>query len=73
MDVIESEVGKFFSIKKGIHIPPRHYALTQIECNSLIKAVTIRPDEVFKRENPSLWIDTYYMDPNWAIVNASQL
>ena len=46
--------------------------MTQIECNSLEKAVTTRPDEVFKRENPSMWIDTYYVDPNSIIVNVSQ-
>ena len=47
MEVIEPEAGKFC-------IPPKHYAVTQMECNSLKKAVTIRPDEVFKRENPSM-------------------
>ena len=41
LKVIELEAGKFFSIKKGIHIPIRHCAVTQIKCNSLKKAVTI--------------------------------
>ena len=38
MEVIEPEAGTLFSIKKGIPIPPRHYAVTQIKCNSLKKS-----------------------------------
>ena len=63
MEVEEPEAGKFFSIKKEIHVLPRHYAVTQIKCNRLKNAVTIRPDKEFKRENPSMKIDTYYVDP----------
>ena len=72
MEVLEPEAGyKFFSIKKGICIPFRYYTVTQIECNSLKNAITIRPDKVFKRENPSMWIDTYHVDPNQVAVDTS--
>ena len=37
------------------------------------KAVWWKADEVFKRDNPSMWIDTYDVDPNWVVVDASHL
>ena len=43
--------------------PPRHYAVTHIQCRDLKEAVTLRPDEALKRTNLSMWADTYYVDP----------
>ena len=47
---------------------PRHYAVTQNQYKSLTESVIIKSDQVFKRDNSSTWIDTYYMDPNWGKV-----
>ena len=47
---------------------PRHYVATQNQCKSHTEPVTIKPDQVFKRDNLSMWIDTYYVDPNWGKV-----
>lgn len=69
---VEPDGGKFFSIKKAICIPPRHYAVTQIKCASFTKAVTIEPDEMLKQEYPAMWIDTFYVDPNRARVDESK-
>ena len=71
MEVDEPEADKYFSLKKSVCIPPRHYAITQIQCKSLTGPVTIKPDQVFKRDNLSMWIDTYYVDPNQGKVTAS--
>ena len=45
-------------------IPPRHYAVTHLQCKKPKGPVTIKPDQVFAREYPSAWMDTFYMDPN---------
>ena len=45
-------------------IPPRHYAVTHLWCKKPKGPVTIKPDQVFAREYPSAWMDTFYMDPN---------
>ena len=45
-------------------IPPRHYAVTHLWCRKPKGLVTIKPDQVFAREYPSTWMDTFYMDPN---------
>ena len=34
---------------------PRHYAVTQIQGKCLTEPVTIKFDQVFKRDNPSMW------------------
>ena len=50
-----------------------HHCIGSLACMPMRqKAVTIRPDDVAKRENPSIWIDTYYVDPNQTAVDASQ-
>ena len=49
--------------KKSVNIPPRHYGVTHIQCRDLQEAVTLRPDEALKRTYPSMWADTYYVDP----------
>ena len=45
-------------------IPLRHYAVTHLWCKKPKGPVTIKPDQVFAREYPSVWMDTFYMDPN---------
>ena len=50
---------------------PRHYAVTHIQCRDLKEAVTLRPDEALKRTYPSMWADTYYVDPFKVGINAS--
>ena len=45
-------------------IPLRHYAVTHLWCRKPKGLVTIKADQVFAREYPSAWMDTFYMDPN---------
>ena len=63
LEIDEPEGDKFFGVKESVNIPPRHYALTHIQCRDLKQAVTLRPDETLKRTNPTMWADTYYIDP----------
>ena len=55
----------------SIYPPPRHYTVTHIQCRDLKEAVTIRPDEALKRTYPSMWANTYYVDPFKVGINAS--
>ena len=54
-------------------IPLRHYAVTHLWCKKPKGPVTIKPDQVFAREYPSAWMDTFYMDPNHNKVTALTL
>ena len=65
------EADQFFGVKKSVNIPPRHYGVTHIQCRDLQEAVTLRPDEALKRAYPSMWADTYYVDPFKVGINAS--
>ena len=65
------EADQFFGVKKSVTIPPRHYAVTHIQCRDLKEAVTLRPDEAFKRTYPSMWADTYCVDSFKVCINAS--
>ena len=62
--VKEPEASKYISVRKSMKIPPRHYAVTHLWCKKPKGLVTIKPDQVFAREYPSAWMDTFYMDPN---------
>ena len=61
LEIEEPEADQFFGVKKSVNIPPRHYAVTHIQCRDLKEAVTLRPDEALKKANPSMWADTFYM------------
>ena len=63
MKIEEPEVSKYLPVQKSIKIPPRHYAVTHFYCKKPKGPVSIKPDQAFRRDNPSAWIDTYYMDP----------
>ena len=63
LEIDESEADQFFGVKKSVNIPPRHYGVTHIQCRDLQEAVMLRPDEALKRAYPSMWADTYYVDP----------
>ena len=52
LEIDEPEADQFFGVKKSVNIPHRHYAITHIQCR-----------EALKRKNPSIWADTYYVDP----------
>ena len=73
IQVEEPEAGKYISVRKSLKIPPRHYAVTHIWCKKPKGLVTIKPDEVFRSENPSAWMDTFYMDPNHDMVALRQV
>ena len=62
--VKEPEASKYISVRKSMKIPPRHYAVTHLWCKKPKGPVTIKPDQVFAREYPSVWMDTFYMDQN---------
>ena len=49
---------------------PRHCGITHIQCRDLQIAVMLRPDESLKRTYPSMWADTYYVDPFKVRANA---
>ena len=63
LEIDESEADQFFRVKKSVNIPPRHYGVTHIQCRDLQGAVMLRPDEALKRTYPSMWADTYFIDP----------
>ena len=63
LEIDEPEADQFFGVKKSVNIPPRHYGVTHIQCRDLQEAITLRPDEALKRTYPSMWADTYYIDP----------
>ena len=69
--VKEPEASKYISVRKSMKIPLRHYAVTHLWCKKPKGPVTIKPDQVFAREYPSAWMDTFYMDPNCNKVAAS--
>ena len=45
--------------------------LLLIQCRDLKETVTLRPDEALKRTYPSMWADTYYVDPFKVSINLS--
>ena len=63
LEIDEPEADQFFGINKSVNIPPRHYSITHIQCRDLKGAVTLQIDEVLKRQHPSVWADTYYVNP----------
>ena len=63
LEIDEPEADQFFGIKKCVNIPPRHYGITHIQCRDLKEAVTLQIDEALKRQHPSVWADTYYVNP----------
>ena len=69
--VKEPEASKYISVRKRMKIPPGHYAVTHLWCKKPKGMVTIKPDQVFAREYPFTWMDTFYMDPNYNKVIAS--
>ena len=71
--VEEPEASKYISVRKSMKIPPRCYAVTHLWCKKPKGLVTIKPDQVFAREYPSAWMDTFYMDPNHNKVTTSTL
>ena len=71
LEIDEPKADQFFGVKKSVSIPPRHYAVTPIQCRDLKEAVTLRPDEALKRTYPSMWADAYYVDPFKVGINTS--
>ena len=66
IEVEEPEASKYLPLRKSVRIPPRHYAVTHLYCKKPEGPISIKPDEAFRRGNPSAWTDTYYMDPHRA-------
>ena len=71
MEIEEPETSKYLPVQKSIKIPPRHYAVTHLYCKKPKGPVSIKPDQAFRRDNPSAWIDTYYMGPRCDQTTAS--
>ena len=63
LEINEPEADHFFGIKKSVNIPPRHYGITHIQCRDLKAAVMLQIDEALKRQHPSVWADTYCVNP----------
>ena len=73
LEIDEPEADQFFGVKKSVKIPPRHYGITHIQCKDLKEAVMLQVDEALKRKYPSMWADTYYINPFKVSVAASML
>ena len=63
LEIDEPEADQFFGVKKSVKIPPRHYGITHIQCKDLQEAIMPWVDEALKRQYPSMWADTYYVNP----------
>ena len=53
MEIEEPEASKYLPVQKSIKIPPRHYAVTHLYCKKPMGPVSIKPDQAFRRDNPS--------------------
>ena len=62
LEIDEPEADQYFGVKKSVKIPPRHYGITHIQCKDLQEAVMLWVDEALKRQYPSMWADTYYVN-----------
>ena len=62
LEIDEPEADQFFAVKKSVKIPPRHYGITHIQCKYLQEAVMLWVHEALKRQYPSMWPDTYYIN-----------
>ena len=71
LEIDEPEADPFFGVKKSVNIPPRHYGITHIQCRDLQEAVMLQIDETLKRQYPSVWADTYYVNPSKVGTDAS--
>ena len=71
LEIDEPEADQFFGVKKSVKIPPRHYGITHIQCKNPKEAVTLWVDKELKRKYPSIWADTYYINPFKISVTAS--
>ena len=63
LEIDEPEADQFFGVKKSVKILPSHYGITNIQCKDLKKTVMPWVDEELKRKFPSMWADTYYINP----------
>ena len=71
LEIDEPEADQFFGVKKSVKIPPRHYGITHIQCKDLKEAVMLWVEKELKRKYPSMWADTYYINPFKVSVTAS--
>ena len=62
LEIDEPKADQFFGVKKGVNIPHRYYGVTHIQCRDLKEAVMLQIDEALKRQPPSVWPDTYYVN-----------
>ena len=62
LEIDEPEADQFFGVK-NVKILPRHYGITHMQCKDLQEAVMLQVDEALKRKYPSIWADTYYVNP----------
>ena len=62
LEIDEPEADQFFGVKKSVKISPRHYGITHIQCKDLQEAVMLWVDEALKRQYPSMWTDTCYIN-----------
>ena len=63
LEINEPEADQFLGVKESVNIPPRHYGITHIQCRDLKEAVMLKIDEALKGQHPSVWADTYYVNP----------
>ena len=70
LEIDDPEADQFFGVKKSVNIPPSTMSSPTFNVD-LKQAATLRPDEALKRTIPSMWADTYYIDPFKVGIEAS--
>ena len=59
IEVEEPVSGKTLSTTKRVVIPPRQYAILELECDELQGRFEIKPDPFLQQREPNLWIDNF--------------
>ena len=57
----ERASGKVLMTMRRIAIPPRHYAVFNLECNLQEGKFDIKPDPYLQQQEPNLWMDSFIL------------
>ena len=59
IEVEEPTRGKTLSTTRRVAIPPRQYAILELECDELQGRFEIKPEPVLQQREPNLWMDNF--------------
>ena len=59
IEVEEPARGKTLSTKRRVVIPPRQYAILELECDELQGRFEIKPEPFLQQREPNLWMDNF--------------